>query len=130
MFIKVKRPLKDNIIINLALILPFLIVFAILSGVLGAAILNRFDLLIRGSIVAIPGIFAAITLSYIYKNSNERKEHNSSLLNFSEKKCIKLFCIFYLSSFIILLMSTTRPLQYLIIILILYFIVFIQIFFL
>ncbi|TGC08297.1 hypothetical protein [Methanolobus halotolerans] len=128
MIIKVQKPLRDNIIINLALVLPFLIIFAILSGVLAAVILNRLDLLIRGSIVAVPGIFAAITLSYIYKNSNERKEHSSGLLNFSEKNCIKLYCIFYLSSLIILFMSPTRPLEYLIIILILYFVIFIQIF--
>lgn len=128
MIIKVKKPLKDNIIINLALILPFLIIFAILGGVLVAVILNRIDLLVRGSIVAIPGILAAVTLLYIYKNLNERKENNFSLINLSEKTCIKLFCIFYLSSIISLFMSPIRPLQYLIIILILYFIIFIHIF--
>ncbi|MDW7731261.1 MAG: hypothetical protein SCH66_02400 [Methanolobus sp.] len=128
MIIKIKKPLKDNIIVNLALILPFIIVFAILSGVIMSFALNRLDLFLRGLIVAVPGIFAAITLYYLYNNLNDAKEYSYSLIDLNEKRLVKLFFILYLISIISLFMSPTRPLQYFTIILFLYAIIFIQIF--
>ncbi|WP_406656878.1 hypothetical protein V7O62_13580 [Methanolobus sp. ZRKC2] len=128
MIIRIKKPLKDNIINNLASILPFLIIFAISGGVLASSVLNRFDLLLRGSIVAIPGIFAAITLHFVYGSLNEREEYEYSLVKLKEKSCIKLFIIFYLFSIVSLAISPTRSLLYFGIILLLYAVIFIQIF--
>jgi len=128
MLIKIKKPVKDNLITNIAAVLPFLIIFGISAGVLISFVLNRPDLLLRGSIVAIPGILAAITLHYIYGNSNKKKEYEYSLINLNEDKFIKLFVVFYLTSIISLIIYPTRPLSYFGIILLLYSIIFIQIF--
>lgn len=125
---KIKKPLKDHIIDNFTLVLPYIIIVTILSGVLLSFALNRLDLLIRGLIIAVPAILAAITLHYLYSYFNESKESDYSLLNIKQKHSIKLFSIFYLFSVISLFMYPTRPFQYFVFIVIVYAIIFIQIF--
>jgi len=128
MIIRLKKPLRENILHNLSLILPSLIFLGILGGVAGAFIINRPDLLIRGSIVAIPGVLAAVTLQYMYSSLKERREYDYNLLDLSEKNIVKLFSILYLLSILSLFMSATRPLYYFAIILSLYALIFIHIF--
>lgn len=123
-----KERFKSNILDNFILMLPLIIVLIIFGGAILAFILGRPDFFIRSLVVAVPGIFAAIFLHYIYKNLNEECKHDYSLIDLNERKCIKVFFIFYLLSIINLWFFPIRPVYYLVIITILYITIFIHIF--
>jgi hypothetical protein len=94
-------------------------------GFLISAIIGRIDFAIRGLVIAIPGIVAALLLKYTY--NNEIGETDVPL-TFKKRTLLFLFIILYSLSLIVVLLSSTRPIYYFIIMALLYTTIIFQIF--
>jgi len=110
-----------------AKLLPILIIIVSITGlIIGGLIFNRWDYSLRGLIIAVPSIIASIFLLFILRdpiNNNEAsvvflKAHYPSYL---------MFILIYLLTIIVLFLNVNR-FVYFILIAVLYFIIFFQIF--
>lgn len=118
---------REQIIFGLAEAFPKLIVVTMLIGFLLAFLMNRFDFAIRGVIIAIPSFLSALILLKI----SQKKiviDNMISLFPFNQRRLLVLFIIFYVCSISILLHSSIRTSHYFVVALIIYVIIFIQIF--
>ncbi len=120
-----------NILNKFAASLPHLIVITILIGFLFAGMMGRLDLAIRGLVVAVPAAISAKILCSIYKTEYKTElqlENINISCGLNQKQLIYVFFIVYLSSLIIVFISSSRTWLYLIVISLLYFIVLLQVF--
>ncbi|MFW5879262.1 MAG: hypothetical protein ACOCUV_00400 [bacterium] len=116
-----------NINSRLAVSLPYLIVLAIFIGTIIAIISDRVDFIIRGGIVAVPALIAALLLKRLYKNIHSIERIDIEYL-LNQKNCVVLFVSLYLISVILLLTSPIRSIPYFAILICIYTMVLMQIF--
>lgn len=109
-------------------IFPYLLFTSVLAGILIAVMINRYDLLSTGAIIAAPILISSIWILFHNQDVKKKAEIN----NINIIKVLHphlLFLLFYLIAIIILLNNTERSFYYFFIITVLYFIIFIQIMF-
>ena len=118
---------NNKILISLAYILPFLTIILMTGGLLMAFILKRPDFAIRGLGIAVPAILSALLLIRLYKISPNFKD---PIITFSinQKIMVLFFGLLSILSIITIIINSTRPWYYFILISILYILIFIQIF--
>lgn len=101
---------------NVAQNSPLLLIAISIGGALfGGLVLSRWDYSIRGLVIAIPFIAAALVLPYFFKNNIEIRDPKPLLSN-KRVFSIKSFIIIYLLSLIILLLGIDRLIYFAIII--------------
>ncbi|MGM0771045.1 MAG: hypothetical protein ACQESU_05495 [Halobacteriota archaeon] len=119
---------KEERIHAFAHVLPFLIILAVVSGFLLAFAINRPDYAIRGLATGLPGIIASLLLVRIYNKKKVEKTSSSNALGIKQRTLIAFFGILLNVSIVILLLIPFRPWYYFLLILILYSLIFTQIF--
>lgn len=119
--------MSNTIIKYVAKEFPKIIAIGSISGILMAVLLNRFDFAVRGLVVAIPSFLAAFFLNKIYE-TNITTDKIIDLFTFDQKRMIVTFGVLYLNSVTILLLNNNRTWTFIIITLLLYTLIFLQVF--
>ncbi|WP_135603936.1 hypothetical protein [Methanococcoides sp. NM1] len=119
---------KDNKLLSFALALPVLIVLAVVSGFLLAFAIDRPDYAIRGLSTGLPAILASFILVMIYHKEDIELTSSSNTLEINQRTLMVLFGILLNVSILILLLIPFRPWYYFVLILMLYSLIFTQIF--
>ncbi|WP_445474221.1 hypothetical protein ACT9XH_07480 [Methanococcoides methylutens] len=119
---------KDNKLHSFALALPLLILLTVASGFLLAFAIDKPDYAIRGLATGLPAILASFFLVMIYHKGDIDLSSSSNTLVINQRTLMLLFGIFFNVSILILLLTPIRPWYYFVLILILYSLIFTQIF--
>ncbi|WP_440952860.1 hypothetical protein [Methanococcoides sp. FTZ1] len=109
-----------------ALSWPYLVICVVLLGLLFAFVIGRPDFAIRGLVIAVPGIIAAVILTRMYRTWTkvENKDLDTGL---GQRQLSGIFFILYALTSVVVLLSPVRPWYYFVMMSLLYSIIFIQI---
>ncbi|ATU08092.1 hypothetical protein [Methanohalophilus portucalensis] len=118
-----KNKLFDKFSTNFSLILIVLVLLGLIFGY----ILNNVSILLKGLVLIIPMVAVAIILPYIYKHEINLGT-TISMFYFKKITLNKTFVIFYCLSILCLLVNFARPWYYFMILIILYGVIYIQLF--
>ncbi|UGV40620.1 hypothetical protein J7W08_11290 [Methanococcoides orientis] len=116
-----------SLVEKFALIFPYLILCVILIGYIAAFYIGRPDFAIRGCVIGIPGIIAAIVLTKMHGSGIKTASLNFAM-DFDQKRLSMIFFILYALSSVIVITSSIRPWYYFVTISLLYTIILFQIF--
>ncbi|MCD4807505.1 MAG: hypothetical protein K8R13_08070, partial [Methanococcoides sp.] len=119
---------KNNKLRSFALALPAVILLTVVSGFLLAFAIDRPDYAIRGLATGLPAILASFFLVMIYRKGDIELTSSSNTLAIGQRTLMMLFGILFNVSILILLLIPFRPWYYFVLILILYSLIFTQIF--
>lgn len=120
--------IRTKLLQLIAVLFPYLIILAIIAGLVFTFVTNRLDFAVKGILmIAIPAFLASFLLLRLYKENFDFK--NSAItFTLNQRSLILLFGILFTISICILLASPYRPWYYFVVISALYVLVFIQIF--
>lgn len=118
---------KDALISKFATLLPLFIIIIIITGFALSLVINRIDYAIRGLVVTIPALLASLILHKILGIEFDFEE-SIIVYPLEQKRLTSIFFILFNLSIIVLLLFPLRNWYYVGIMILLYSIIFIQIF--
>lgn len=119
--------MDDKVSLYTSRYFTFFVTLVIFAGFLFAFMLKRIDLAIRGLSIAIPVLFSLL-FSHHFLSTSLNFKNKIFYFSFNPKHLFFIYIIIYLSSISILIFSGVREWTYILCLLILYVLIFIQIF--
>lgn len=120
--------MKNKYLLIFSHAFPYLLIIAYIGGLVGSIAIGRYDFAIIGSLLSIPMLAAAISLYYIYHREPNVLSRSFPIVSFKQRTLILLFGIAFFLTIIIGLLCPIRSPYFLGGIVVLYAIIFLQIF--